>query len=156
MPPANEAARNIIETTREFVERLVRWTKLKIRIQVKKDGVKYAREREIWWAHLGVNIGNEQDGKNELFERPVLIVKNLFSGRVFWALPVTSKEHKDGNYFFKNTYEQLDGQKITQYVILPQLRALSFKRLIRKIRVMPMEEFEVVIARLKDLLSFEE
>jgi hypothetical protein len=31
----------------------------------------YFREKEIWWACLGANIGFEQNGKNENFERPI-------------------------------------------------------------------------------------
>lgn len=34
-------------------------------------------EREIWWCSLGVNIGFEQDGTNDLFERPVLVIKKI-------------------------------------------------------------------------------
>jgi hypothetical protein len=30
--------------------------------------------REIWWCSLGVNIGSEQDGDNENYTRPVLIL----------------------------------------------------------------------------------
>lgn len=112
------------------------------------------KERDIWWAHLGVNVGHEQDGKNELFDRPVLIVKNLFGGNVLWAVPMTSKEREDGNYFFKTSYvQQPEGETITQYAILPQLKAISPKRLIRKLRVMPKDEFDALRLRLVDLLS---
>jgi hypothetical protein len=47
----------------------------------KKNFEKYSpeslifHEREIWWCSLGVNLGDEQDGKNNLFERPVLVVR---------------------------------------------------------------------------------
>ena len=34
------------------------------------------RQREIWWCSIGVNVGVEQDGKNSLYERPVLVVRN--------------------------------------------------------------------------------
>jgi hypothetical protein len=38
-------------------------------------------EREISWCALGAQVGFEQDGLNENFERPVIVVKNL-NGRV--------------------------------------------------------------------------
>ena len=29
-------------------------------------------EREVWWCRLGANVGFEQDGKGEHFQRPIL------------------------------------------------------------------------------------
>ena len=46
-------------------------------------------EREIWWCSVGLNIGYEIYGKNELFNRPVLIIKK-FSSSIFLGLPLTS------------------------------------------------------------------
>jgi hypothetical protein len=42
------------------------------------------KEREVWWCSVGENIGFEEDGKNELFNRPVLILK-IFSKELFWG-----------------------------------------------------------------------
>ena len=73
------------------LEDFVAWTKIKIRIHLnesKKDF--YFKPREIWYASLGVNIGFETDGKNDKFERPVLIIR-VFSADVLWILPLTSK-----------------------------------------------------------------
>ena len=36
-------------------------------------------EREIWWCSIGVTLGDEQDGKNDLFERPVFSNKKIQS-----------------------------------------------------------------------------
>ena len=39
-------------------------------------------ERDVYWGGLGENIGDEENGKSDLFSRPILIVrkfnKNLF------------------------------------------------------------------------------
>jgi mRNA interferase MazF len=35
------------------------------------------QEREIWWCSVGVNIGHEMDGKNQFYNRPVLIVRKF-------------------------------------------------------------------------------
>ena len=35
------------------------------------------QEREIWWCSVGVNIGHEMDGKNQFYNRPVLIVRTF-------------------------------------------------------------------------------
>ncbi len=54
----------------------VNWTKRKIRHHINKNNI-YFYEGQIWWAALGKNIGYEIDGKNENFNRPVLIIKNI-------------------------------------------------------------------------------
>jgi mRNA interferase MazF len=50
----------------------------------------FCREREVWWCALGVNIGSEQDGKNNGFERPTLILKKI-SDELLLVAPFTSK-----------------------------------------------------------------
>ena len=67
-----------------------RWNSQKKGIN-KEDERLYFREGEVWWAHLGVNVGYEIDGKRSDFSRPVLILKkfNQFS---FLALPLTTNE----------------------------------------------------------------
>ena len=56
------------------------------------------REQEIWWCSIGENIGFEQDGKNEMFERPVLVMKK-FSSDVFFGIPMTSTRKEHPFYF---------------------------------------------------------
>jgi len=74
---------------------------------------------------LGCNIGFEEDGKNRNFERPVLVLKK-FNKNILWAIPLTTK-NKQGRFF----YSVNEGQK-NYTLILPQLRLISSKRLIRK------------------------
>ena len=35
----------------------------------------FFHEREIWFCHLGVNVGFEEDGRGEDFLRPVVVVR---------------------------------------------------------------------------------
>jgi len=49
----------------ECLLKFVEWTKLKVRLHFSKEKPVYFREKEIWWASLGINIGYEQDGKNK-------------------------------------------------------------------------------------------
>ena len=37
----------------------------------------FYNEREIWWCSLGVNVGFEQDGTGQKFDRPVLVIKGF-------------------------------------------------------------------------------
>src|SRR4051812_44298293 len=85
------------------------------------------REREIWWCSLGINIGDEEDGKNTLFERPILVLRK-FNRKLAWVLPMSSKK-KEGVY-----YHIINYRGISYSVLLSQLRLISAKRLRRFIR----------------------
>jgi mRNA interferase MazF len=117
----------------EYLSQLIEWTKLKVRIHL-SERIIYFREREIWWASLGVNIGYEQNGKNKNFERPILVLKK-FNQDIMLILPLTSK-FEDSRFYYPIEYKQ------KRYsVILSQLRLISGKRLIRKIRKISEAEY---------------
>jgi mRNA interferase MazF len=102
-------------------------------------------EREVWWCSLGVNIGVEIDGKNENFERPVLIIKK-FNGLMFWGIPLTSKA-KVNPYVI-----QVEHEKGVSYANVSQLRLLSSKRILRKVGVISEASFTKVLNCLKNSL----
>ena len=110
-----------------------------------RERVPFFHEREIWWCSLGLNIGFEQDGKNDNFERPVLVLRR-FNKYVLWILPLTSKD-KSGNYYFQFEHE---GRKSA--IILTQLRLISSKRLLRKMGMLSEENFENVKKRIIELI----
>jgi mRNA interferase MazF len=96
------------------------WSALKSRLN---DGaVPTFKEREVWWCSVGVNIGYEIDGKNELFNRPVLILRKT-SKETFFGLPLTSKE-KSFPWGVPITLKQK-----TSFVAVGQLRFFDAKRL---------------------------
>lgn len=128
----------------EHIRKIVDWTKLKIRLHRTHDREVYFREKEVWWASLGANIGNEENGKHDRFERPVLIIKK-FSRSSLCVLPLSSKVKK-GSYFVSY---YLNG--VIQTVLLSQIRTISSKRLLRKMGVCPTEEFEKTVFALKNL-----
>lgn len=97
----------------------------------------FANEREIWWCALGVNIGDEEDGKNSLFERPVLILKK-FNRQIVLVVPLTTKP-KPNRYYF-----QLQHGHEPSAVILSQLRLISTKRLTRRIKIIGKKQFEEI------------
>ena len=127
------------------MKKIIEWTKLKIRLAICPEITFYFHEREIWWASLGVNIGYEQNGKNEKFERPVLVFKK-FNKSTLWVLPLTSK-NRTGEFFYQFEYE---GRKYS--IILSQLRLVSSKRLLRKIRALPDADFEKIRKLIKGLI----
>jgi mRNA interferase MazF len=112
------------------------WNQKKKEISAKKSTDKFIKEREIWWISLGLNIGHEQDGKNEQFERPFLVVKK-FNKSIVWGLPLTTVA-KDNKFHYKI---QEDGS----YVILSQLRLISTKRFLRRIKVINENLFEDIV-----------
>ncbi|MEK7066302.1 MAG: type II toxin-antitoxin system PemK/MazF family toxin [Patescibacteria group bacterium] len=134
-----------MEIARDILEYFTNWVRLKIRIHITEDKNLYFYEREIWWASLGANIGYEQNGKNEMYERPVLVLKK-FNKYIFWGLPLTSQK-KNGKYYFEIKY---NGESFS--VILSQLKLMSSKRLLRNIRTMPKEEFDKIRERIKGLI----
>lgn len=103
-------------------------------------------EREIWWCSIGLNLGHEQDGKNLLFERPILVVKK-FNNRLAWVLPMTTKK-KVGVYYYTLLHE---GQESA--VILSQLRLVSVKRFRRFVRKISPNQFNHIKQLLGKLLG---
>lgn len=102
------------------------WTKKKIGIHNASKRV-FFHEREVWWCSLGVNIGFEQDGKGDHFERPVLVFKK-FNKEIFWALALTTKR-KEGPYY----KEIVLHDNIFRMAILSQIRLVDASRLREKI-----------------------
>ena len=103
-------------------------------------------ERDIWWCSIGVNLGDEQDGKNELFERPVLVLRK-FNRRIAWVLPMSTKA-KEGIYYHPLEY---DGRVFN--VILSQLRLVSVKRFRRFIRKISPHQFVTIQDKLTGLIN---
>jgi mRNA interferase MazF len=65
-----------------------RWNKKKKALNSDAEPL-YFREGEIWWVHLGVNVGYEMDGKQDNFARPVIILRK-YNKYSFLALPLTT------------------------------------------------------------------
>jgi mRNA interferase MazF len=121
------------------------WNELKKNLQRQNQQIFFFHEREIWWCSLGINLGSEQDGRNDTFERPVLIVKK-FNQDIFLGLPLTTAI-KEGKYYYETTHEDRHYS-----VVLSQMRLLDKKRLQRKIRVLPEGEFEEIVRRFKGII----
>jgi mRNA interferase MazF len=64
------------------------WNNRKKKID-SKTKVPLPGKKQIWWASIGLNVGDEEDGKNKNFERSLLILKP-FGKRTFLGIPMTS------------------------------------------------------------------
>ena len=122
------------------------WTSVKESVQRKSGSPPGYKEREIWWAQLVVNVGDEQDGRGAAFARPVLVIKG-FSKYLVWAVPLTSNP-KIGVYY----YPFLLNGKI-ETAILSQLKTLDVRRFTDRIGVLDEQSFKILKKKLVDLLS---
>ena len=98
---------------------------------------KYVHPKEIWWCSLGVNLGAEIDGKNENFERPIIVIK-VYNKETMIILPLTTKQ-KDDKFHHKI---QTEGKIV--WAKLTQMRMISSKRLLRKIDALDEVSFNVL------------
>ncbi|OGN23068.1 MAG: hypothetical protein A2918_03565 [Candidatus Yanofskybacteria bacterium RIFCSPLOWO2_01_FULL_42_49] len=106
----------------------------------------FFHEREIWFCHLGANVGFEQDGVGEDFQRPIVIIRK-FNNDICWVIPL-SKTKKRNKYYFAFQFDAIT----TSVAILSQIRLLDAQRLSRRIGEMNKEEFRGLINKIKALL----
>jgi len=121
------------------------WNEVKKELDMQTHSIIY-KERDIFWASVGENIGYEQNGKGRIFSRPVLIVKR-FSRNMFFGVPLSTKM-KDGNFFFE--FELL-GKKSNALIV--QGRLFDTKRLENKIGMMSKDDFIKLKEKLRELLG---
>lgn len=112
------------------------WNSLKQNID-QKDVDPFFYIREIWWTHVGVNIGSEISGKNEGFERPVLVF-NRYNKDTFLGIPLTSNPHP-AKYHISVRVNNKE-----YFLNISQMRVFSSKRLIRKITTVDEEQFYMI------------
>lgn len=120
------------------------WNSLKKNIDERKN-TPFANKRDIWWCSLGVNVGTEEDGKNELFERPVLVLRVLNKNTIRIA-PLTSK-NKNDDHNFPISYNDREGS-----VIMSQIKTVNTKRLSRKLTRLDKSQFEKVMKKIRENL----
>ncbi|MBI4385264.1 type II toxin-antitoxin system PemK/MazF family toxin [Candidatus Parcubacteria bacterium] len=116
-----------------------KWNEGKKRINERDTADVYFYEREIWWCALGVNVGFEQDGTGETFERPIVIIKK-YNPQVFLAVPLSATS-KRGKYY--TPLGLVDGRDAV--AILSQLRLLDCKRLTNRIGILDSSTFDKLV-----------
>lgn len=105
------------------------------------------KQREVYVARLGENVGHEQCGKGEYFLRPVLIFRK-FSNSICLVIPL-SKTKKRGEFYFGFSF--VEGVK--SVALLSQIRMIDSKRLERKLGKMKQEDFNVLKNKIASLLG---
>lgn len=59
----------------KIIKKFEMWFPIKSKLDSTDHRPPYFKEGEIWWSHIGENIGIETNGKSDAFTRPVLIFK---------------------------------------------------------------------------------
>lgn len=115
------------------------WNELKQKINETEKKSFYIKQREIWYVNLWINIWNEENGKNEDFRRPVLVLKKLWN--IYLCVAMTSKWKDNNNFYHK--------YKENSYMILSQAKAIDRKRFLDKIDIVPILDFNEITKKLK-------
>jgi len=98
-----------------------KWNSLKKQLDTKEEIITFY-QGNIYFMSVGMNIGHESYGKDNLFLRPVLVYKKL-TNTTFLGIPLTSKE-KEGSYFFQFSYKK--NKKST--AMFHQMRVFDIRR----------------------------
>jgi mRNA-degrading endonuclease toxin of MazEF toxin-antitoxin module len=113
-------------------EEFLNWIKLKFKIQQNTYRTLF-KEGEVWWANLGQNIGDEENGKGVNYMRPAIVIKKY--NRNLCLIVPTSSQIKENKYYFKIKY---NGQYYS--ALVSQLRTVDSKRFRKKIAELPKKE----------------
>lgn len=138
---------SIIRAGASMSKNYSQWHELKQAVNDRPPIQSY-HEREVWWCSIGENVGYEEDGKNELFERPILVVKK-FNGELFLGVSLTTKR-RDNKYYHPIKIGELPGS-----VMVSQLRVLSSRRLSRRLERLGKVRFADICEKLSSLVSVE-
>lgn len=124
----------------EIIKQFFDWTKRKIFHHLNEVLEKqvFYREKEIWWAALGQNIGYEINGKQELYERPILILKKYNADTCF-ILPFTTQIK------YPLPWYQIFISNKLGVINLTQGRTISSKRLLRRYEMLDSEKYEQIL-----------
>lgn len=99
------------------------------------------KEMDIWWASLGVNVGYEIDGKNRLFERPVLVIKKI-NRQTAYVVPLTSSLNAKN----KNLISY-DAKGVRKSANIAQARMIDVRRFQRRI------DFRITVSDFQNILE---
>ena len=110
-----------------------RWNEKKKHLNEPRDPV-YFRDGEVWWVHLGLNVGFEIDGKDDNFARPVIVLRK-YNKYSFLALPLTTSPKANR---WKLHIGQISGKQA--WAVLSQLRNIDSRRLYQKVATVSAEQ----------------
>jgi len=126
------------------------WMSLKKTLHNANEPRFFLHDREIWYCHLGENVGFEQDGRGEQFLRPVAIIRK-FNNEIFWGVPLT-RSQKDLPFYFTFTIQSEPNMDEQSTAVLSQIRLIDAKRLRRMIGYISENDIALLKKKLKALV----
>jgi len=120
------------------------WNKKKKQIHTKNVKL-YYHPREIWWCYLGLNVGCEQDGSEEKFLRPVIIIRD-FGPSACLIIPLTKSTKKHPLRIFIGKVDNHEA-----FAVLSQMKVIDTKRFLEKIGSLNKDNFLILRKAVKNL-----
>lgn len=120
------------------------WNKKKKEIN-EKDVELYYHPREIWWCYLGLNVGCEQDGSEEKFLRPAIILRSFgYSSCLIVPLTKSTKKHP-----LRIQVGKIENEEAS--AVLSQMKVVDTKRLLEKIGFLDKDKFSELRKAVRNL-----
>ena len=110
------------------------------------------KQREIFWAKIGQNVGFEQDGKGEHFSRPVIVIRQITKD-LFVGIPTSTKLRDGNDYFHTFRYFDKDNNELEVSALILQLKVFTIKRLMNKIGMINKNDFNMIVNKSKKLIA---
>lgn len=145
--PENEQTTTQSQESQHFFKNFLDWFQLKPKLDKLGHKAPFVSEGQIFWCHLGENIGTEISGKSDRYTRPVIIAKKL-SHHTFLVIP-TSTKIKNGSWFVFFTHQNKE-----RVACLHQIRVIDYKRLQTLVGKRDSKDFEKIKFGLKKLYNF--
>ena len=101
---------------------------------------------DVWWCSIGVNVGHEQDGKNEWHERPVCVIR-CFGTELVWTIPFTTQK-QEGFYYVYAPFDKRDN-----WAMITHVHLLSTRRLSHRVGSVPRASVVEICERISHLLK---
>lgn len=120
------------------------WNEVKKKVNNKNRAL--IKQGKVYWCNLGINVGVEQNGKDNNFQRPIIVIKK-FSNKIVLGAPLTTKIHK-GNWYFDI---EIKNKKVQ--VILNQIKPLDTKRLLNELFEIPENKIKHIIKKYIELIQ---
>lgn len=129
-----------------MLKQFLEWIGIKEAIHNRDTKPPFFKEGEMWWAHMGENIGSEVDGKGESFTRPLIVYRKL-GAYTLLAVP-TSTKIKIGTWYVSFRHKGID-----EIALLSQIRVILYKRLKEKVGTLDDADMEKIRKAFRALYS---
>ena len=121
------------------------WNIEKKKIQDKSQN-RFYHPREIWWCSLGLNVGFEQDGTSDEYQRPILVIR-AFSSHVCLVLPLTTSIKKNKYHVSIGIIDNREA-----FAIISQVRLVDTKRFTNRLGRVDKDIFENIRKAVRSLI----